>query len=416
MAMRGGSRAIRARTLLSRAATSPGTLGAATLFLLSISSIVLCVAIPASSSVDSNPNEVFAFSVVFGDSFTDYNNMYHHRGQPGPPWFAPGRDSNGDTWIQVVSNQTQLENLNMAWQGSVTDQLVHSLCPSSPNMTQTCRGQVDEYLDRYAKGLPGTQLYPSNRTGDLSTLTSKDAPSRILYFMACGVVDLITAFAWNCWDQPNSMQLPKLIADTQFHFLEQLYNRTNARDFLLVNIFPTWRGVDPSNPRAQKAMSDMDDATNAAFTRNAALFLTSHPDAQLEIVDWYAALTSLYLDPSSDLAKSHFGTNGANMYSPCLQGDTDSNAVVVCKDPDSRFFWDGHFSAAGHRYLANVTRGYVGKMVERRKMEGVATGGNGGNKDDNKPQVGGAGKAVEVEVAGLVLSVVVLLGGLVALG
>lgn len=61
---------------------------------LAVLALLACPLAPVAAA----PASPFAYTVVFGDSFTDYGNMYAFRGQPGPPWFVEGRDSNGPTW------------------------------------------------------------------------------------------------------------------------------------------------------------------------------------------------------------------------------------------------------------------------------------------------------------------------------
>jgi hypothetical protein len=209
---------------------------------------------------------------------------------------------------------------------------------------------------------------------------------RVLVLMACGVVDLLTAFTWNCWDRAEALKLPKLIADAQLEMLEELYTKTGARDFVWVNLFPTYRAMR-ENPAAQKAMRGFVEGTNGLVDEYAALFRSKHPDASLEIVDWHAAMSFLYDTPTSDLAKRYFGPEGVDMFSSCLQFRDDGSAVF-CEDSDRRFFWDGHFSRAGHRYLADFTQASVERMEDKRRVEmeserPVAT---------NAPLVSGAGK------------------------
>ncbi|KAI9014055.1 hypothetical protein DFJ74DRAFT_274260 [Hyaloraphidium curvatum] len=329
----------------------------------------LLLALPPAAAA---PSSAFSFSVVFGDSFTDYFRMYARRGVPGPPFYAPGRRSNGPTWIERFTERTGVENLNMALEGAVTDQLVHGLCPESPVMGQTCREEVDEYLASHAAGMPGLQLRPSNVTGNLSTLVDPARP-RILYLMACGAVDFITSFGWGCWDRNNSDRLPGLVVDSQFEMLEELYNKTGARDFLLVDLFPLWRGMSPPN-EAATAMARFVNATNALQLSAAAAFRAAHPDAALEIVSWHESMTALYADPKNASWAPYFGPQGVNMLSPCMRGDPDSGGPVqLCDDPDGRFFYDGHFSRAGHRFLGDVGVRSFEKVERRRAEEVVAT-------------------------------------------
>ena len=182
-------------------------------------------------------------------------------------------------------------------------------------MTQTCRSQVDEYLGLYAAGMPDTQLRPSNRTGNLGTLLTKASP-RIVVFFACGIVDLLTAFNWGCWDRPVAQQLSGLIVASQFGMLGELYDKANVRDFLVVNLFPAQRGMDPSNVHGVEVMGGFVGTANALYQTAMANFTAARPDAAMKIVDWNSAMNNLYDNPNSSLAQEYFGPTGVDMYRP----------------------------------------------------------------------------------------------------
>lgn len=76
----------------------------------------------------TTPTSPFAFSVLFGDSHSDYINMYAlkgFQGMPGPPFYAPGRRSDGPVWAEYLNAKLGLENLNEAWEGAFLDNAVH---------------------------------------------------------------------------------------------------------------------------------------------------------------------------------------------------------------------------------------------------------------------------------------------------
>lgn len=233
-------------------------------------------------------------------------------------------------------------------------------------MAQTCRAQVNKYIALHNSN-ESLLLRPSNKTGTAFSLLANGG--RAAYFMACGVVDLLTLFNWGCWNAPNAMQLSTLIAEYQFAMLEELYNKTNARDFLLVNVFPVDMGMDGSNPTAKNTMKTLVDTTNALFANKTAAFVKARPDAAFEIIDWNGAMMALYNDPKSATARKYFGPTGVEMYGSCLDGSTDTMDVKVCSDPDRRFKWDGHFSRVGHRYLGDFGVPYFERIVGRRVNE-----------------------------------------------
>ncbi|KAI9034416.1 hypothetical protein DFJ74DRAFT_649442 [Hyaloraphidium curvatum] len=304
----------------------------------------------------------FAFAVVYGDSFTDTHRMYAYRGQPGPPFYAPGRRCNGPVWPEYLSNSTQIELLNMAWEGAVTDQLVYENCKGTPFMNHTCRAQVDEYIASYAQGLPGTQLRPSNVTGNLSTLVGPD--QRIVHMMACGIVDVQTSYNWQCWNKTNSTVLPRLIAESQFSMLRDLYDKTDARDFLVVNLFPvneTMTTADP--PGAQRTMQIWIDEVNSRLESLAADFRRQRPDARIEIVDWWTAITRVYRNTSAAELQRWFGDEEVVVYGVCLKGDPNGAGIVqICDNPQKFFYFDGHFSTSAQHYLADWTLPYLAKL------------------------------------------------------
>lgn len=71
----------------------------------------------------------FGFSVLFGDSHSDYSNMYAYKnytGMPGPPFYPPGRRSDGPMWSEYLNRGLDgLDNLNMAWEGAFLDNIVY---------------------------------------------------------------------------------------------------------------------------------------------------------------------------------------------------------------------------------------------------------------------------------------------------
>lgn len=306
----------------------------------------------------------FAFSVVYGDSFTDYFNMYAYRGQPGPPFYAPGRRCNGPVWIEYLTNSSGIENLNEAWEGSVTDQLVAENCPGTPIMAHTCRAQVDHYIANHKKGLPDTQLRPSNVTGNLSTLV--EPGQRILHAMACGMVDIFTAYSWECWKKANTTLLPKLIADSQLKMIRDLYEQTGARDFLLVNLFPVNMTMDPAfSPAGSIAtMTKFVDEANERLQKGADAFKKEKGDVRLEVVDWWKAIAKVYQESASADLEQYFGGKAPIVYGVCLKGDPNGQGIVeACKDPERYFWYDGHFSTSAQKYLSDFTLPYLEKLV-----------------------------------------------------
>lgn len=245
----------------------------------------------------------------------------------------------------------------------MTDQLVYENCPGTPFMNHTCRYQVDEYIKLYKEGLPGTQLRPSNVTGNLSTLVGKD--QRILYAMACGIVDIQTSYNWLCWNKTNSTLLPKLIADSQLSMVRDLYEQTGMKDMLLVNLFPVNLTMDKysSPPGAIATMQKFVDEANKRLLEGAAAFVKEKGDARIEVVDWWTAVANVYKNTSDPALKQWFGEEEVIVYGVCLKGDPNGEGIVeTCKDPSRYFYYDGHFSTTAQHYLSDFTLPYVSKL------------------------------------------------------
>jgi hypothetical protein len=200
-------------------------------------------------------------------------------------------------------------------------------CPGTPFMNHTCRRQVSKYIADYQNGLPNTQVYPTNRTGNLSTLLASD--ERILSLIACGIVDIQTSYNWQCWNKTNSTLLPKLIADSQLGMIRDLYEKTDGRDFLLVNLFPVNMTMDnnTSPPGTIATMQMFVDEANARLLSGAAAFVREKGDARVEIVDWWSAIARIYRDTKDPALKEWFGEEEVIVYGVCLKGDPNGDGM-----------------------------------------------------------------------------------------
>jgi hypothetical protein len=122
----------------------------------------------ASAASNSSTASVFGFSVVFGDSFTDYHRMYDRSGQPGPPNYSPGKNSNGKVWVENLSEKG-VENLNMALQGSVTDQLVRR----GYEWSRACEAERVERPGVRFDGRGMIRVYPGNCSQETPLIRTK---------------------------------------------------------------------------------------------------------------------------------------------------------------------------------------------------------------------------------------------------
>ena len=58
--------------------------------------------------------------VVYGDSLSDFGNLYAVAGQPGPPYYAPGRASNGPLAVEDLAAMLGTPIFNYAFGGATT--------------------------------------------------------------------------------------------------------------------------------------------------------------------------------------------------------------------------------------------------------------------------------------------------------
>lgn len=232
------------------------------------------------------------------------------------------------------------------------------ICPTTPLRDRTCRQQIDEYISRFRQGLPNSFFFPSNTTRDLATALKPG--KRILYLIQCAFNDVQSAVVdETCLRSQAVKKLPDLIADNMGGLIRDLYEQVGARDFLVV--LPGFsygaRWID------NNLIQNCDDS----IVNWSAKFGSSHGDVDIETVDWYPPIVKLLDHPEDPGWSQWYSAVPIIKDATCLKGspDLEPSKVTICDNPGQYVYYDGHFSTATHRYLADQMLPQAWKLVRR---------------------------------------------------
>jgi len=238
---------------------------------------------------------------VFGDSLSDTGSVFRATNgfyPPNPPYFQ-GRYSNGRVWVEYLSDQLAVKQVNnFAWGGATT-------MNDRANMVPGLLAQVHSFTQTSAK---------LNVNG--------------LYVLWAGANDYLQGASNVAVPVENIKQA---IAD--------LSNR-GAQRFLVANLPDLGQLPVTRNQSSSATLTALTQQHNQTLRRSLKVVSQQAPELQIATLD----ANALYQQAIAEPAKFGF----TQVMSACLTG------AKTCGNPDQFLFWDSiHPTTRGHQILAD---------------------------------------------------------------
>ncbi len=282
-----------------------------------VATLLFCITLMTAVLLSAQQPPSIQALYIFGDSLSDTGNVYRATNgtyPPSPPYFQ-GRFSNGQVWVEYLTQQLSIDQVNNFAIGGATTASTGGLSPQ------------EDRANPSANRVPGLLSQVQSFTQTVRNSQSGRLNSDALYVLWAGANDYLQGTIDPAVPVENITQaITLLIAE-------------GTNKILVVNLPDLGQLPATLNTANSEILSRLTEAHNRNLRRSFTQINQQNPDLQLVLLNVQHLYQTAIAQPST------YGFT--NVTQSCAAN------VQLCRIPDQFLFWDTiHPTTAGHEIIA----------------------------------------------------------------